>query len=54
VEQWVKCIMRKLRMWAVVCPLEGIVNSYEWACVGVSLKDDGPDDGPERKWPVGV
>ena len=20
----------------------------------VSLKDDGPDDGPERKWPVGV
>jgi len=21
------------RMWAIVCPREGIVNSYEWACV---------------------
>ena len=21
------------RMWAIVCPREGIVNFYEWACV---------------------
>ena len=27
-----------------------ITRSYD----RVSLKDDGPDDWPERKWPVGV
>ena len=33
VERWVKCVMWILRMWTIVCPRDGIVNSCEWACV---------------------
>ena len=31
-----------------------VPNVWRHNYKAVSLKHDGPDDGPERKWPVGV